>query len=358
MNNKKSERDYGRKPTKMFLGYVARLIFRTCVFLFMIYTFITNPQKLYFSTYFGPAYGFNLVDFVFICLVMDIATKFLPSAPISMGALKQYREFHVPTVPMFEGGRDGLIKFAKDMFTQGKLTLESLPDAARKLAVDSLSGSVDGAKRILRSIDVLRVLPYSEEMRSSTEEVRISILRRRSGEILPALVFWVVFNIAVGMSLAYFGWFSEATVLLWVQFYAMWDMVCVVLWCPIQLIFMKNRCCTTCQIFNWDAIMTSTPLLTVMCPFSWLLLGLSLLVLIRWELAVARHPERFDERTNLSLQCANCKDRLCYLRTPLEVHIPRDVKIEPSSHDDVPGDTYRGKVQSYGTTVHQGQPRE
>ena len=46
-------------------------------------------------------------------------------------------------------------------------------------------------------------------------------------------------------------------------------------------------------------------------------LGLALVVLLRWEIAVALHPERFDERTNASLRCANCTDKLCYLRAPL-----------------------------------------
>ncbi len=94
-------------------------------------------------------------------------------------------------------------------------------------------------------------------------------------------------------------------------------MICVVLWCPLQLVLMRNRCCTTCQIFNWDGIMTVTPLLAIGCWFSWLLIALSLFVLLRWEFAFTRHPERFDERTNASLQCANCRDKLCYLRKPL-----------------------------------------
>lgn len=29
------------------------------------------------------------------------------------------------------------------------------------------------------------------------------------------------------------------------------DLICVLVWCPFRLI-MRNRCCTTCRIFNWD----------------------------------------------------------------------------------------------------------
>ena len=63
--------------------------------------------------------------------------------------------------------------------------------------------------------------------------------------------------------------------------------------------------------------MTVTPLLPVFCWFSELLIIGALVVIVRWELAFVRHPERFDERTNASLQCANCRDKLCYLRKPL-----------------------------------------
>jgi hypothetical protein len=129
-------------------------------------------------------------------------------------------------------------------------------------------------------------------------------------------MFWVAFNVAVGLLLDRYGLFNERTALIWTLFYFVFDMICVVLWCPLQLVLMRNRCCTTCQIFNWDGIMTVTPLLAVGCWFSWILILLATVVLVRWEFAFLRHPERFDERTNASLQCANCTDKLCYLRKP------------------------------------------
>ena len=134
---------------------------------------------------------------------------------------------------------------------------------------------------------------------------------------MPVIAFWVVFNVAVALLLDRFGLLSDQTRLVWCLFYFLFDMVCVVLWCPLQLVLMRNRCCTTCQIFNWDGIMTVTPLLFSPCWFSVPLVLLALVVLARWELAFLRHPERFDERTNASLMCVNCADRLCALRGPL-----------------------------------------
>ena len=40
------------------------------------------------------------------------------------------------------------------------------------------------------------------------------------------------------------------------------DLICVLVWCPFRLI-MKNKCCTTCRIFNWDHMMMFTPILFV-----------------------------------------------------------------------------------------------
>ena len=306
--------------TKLFLGYVSRLCFRSVVFAVAVYLFVTNPNSLQFTQLFGIAGGFDFVDFVFLVLLADISTKFFPHARIAMGSLKQYREFHVPTYRMFEGGREGFVRFAKEAFAQHRVLLAQLPQTARRAAIDWIIGVPDAAKRLLRSIDVLRLLPFSDEQLSATEEMRHTILVDRRKEVVPVIVFWVVFNAIIGIALTKLKLVSEGLILLWVLFFALWDMVCVVLWCPLQLLFMHNRCCTTCQIFNWDAIMTTTPLLMMLaCPFSLILVGLSLVVLVRWELTVAHHPERFDERTNASLSCANCTDKLCRLREPLNV---------------------------------------
>lgn len=118
------------------------------------------------------------------------------------------------------------------------------------------------------------------------------------------------------MALSRLNLLNERIALLWSLMYFVSDMICVVFWCPLQLLLMHNRCCTTCQIFDWDAIMVATPLLFVGGWFGGLLLLLALVILVRWELAALRHPERFDERTNARLTCAQCTDQLCYLRKP------------------------------------------
>ena len=128
------------------------------------------------------------------------------------------------------------------------------------------------------------------------------------------IVFWVGGNAAVAVVLRLMGLLNATTAFMWSVFFFLFDMVSVVLWCPIQRWFMRNRCCSTCQIFNWDAIMFATPLIFVRGWYGWVILGLSLVILLRWEVVAARHPERFDESTNARLTCAQCTERLCQIR--------------------------------------------
>ena len=74
---------------------------------------------------------------------------------------------------------------------------------------------------------------------------------------------------------------------------------------------MKNRCCTTCRIFNWDHLMMFAPFAFVGGFYGLSLLAMAVLVFVLWEMQVARHPEYFAERSNTALRCANCTDRLC-----------------------------------------------
>ena len=85
----------------------------------------------------------------------------------------------------------------------------------------------------------------------------------------------------------------------------------MVVWCPFRTFLMKNRCCTTCRIFNWDHMMMFVPFLFVPGFYGWTLAGLAAVVTVVWGVFWRRHPERFWEGSNQALRCANCTDRLC-----------------------------------------------
>ncbi len=88
------------------------------------------------------------------------------------------------------------------------------------------------------------------------------------------------------------------------------DLICVLIWCPFRLI-LKNRCCTTCRIFNWDHLMMFTPMMFIDSFFARSLLLMAIAVWLVWELCVMLYPERFWEHSNEALKCSACTDKLC-----------------------------------------------
>lgn len=125
-----------------------------------------------------------------------------------------------------------------------------------------------------------------------------------------SLAFWVVLNGAFGV-LYYTHVFDKGILVLISLAYGVCDMICVLFFCPFQTWFMKNKCCTTCRIYNWDYAMMFTPLVFFPSIFGWSILGVSLLLLAQWELLYRIHPERFAENTNCNLNCAHCTEKLC-----------------------------------------------
>lgn len=104
-------------------------------------------------------------------------------------------------------------------------------------------------------------------------------------------------------------------------FFYVCDLICVLFWCPFRHFIMKNRCCTTCRIFDWDHLMMFSPLIFVGGFYCLSLVFLAVLVFLAWELTAFSHPERFDQGTNQALKCAECTDLLCIHAR--ELHPPR-----------------------------------
>lgn len=127
---------------------------------------------------------------------------------------------------------------------------------------------------------------------------------------LAVVISWVVLNAAIAT--LYFCKVIDEGVLLIISLgYSVCDMICILFFCPFQVLMMKNKCCTTCRIYNWDYAMMFTPLIFVMNFFTWGLVVASLALLLEWEIIYFKHPERFTENTNKTLSCANCKEKLC-----------------------------------------------
>ncbi len=116
--------------------------------------------------------------------------------------------------------------------------------------------------------------------------------------------------VAILGALYYGGILSKIGLFLVSTAFYVCDLICVLIWCPFRLI-MKNKCCTTCRIFNWDHLMMFSPLVFVGGFFSLSLVGMAALAWLVWELCVLIYPERFSEMSNLALKCSECTDKLC-----------------------------------------------
>lgn len=121
---------------------------------------------------------------------------------------------------------------------------------------------------------------------------------------------WLMLNAAIGV--LYMTEIIDAGILVLISLaYGVCDMICILFFCPFQTWFMKNRCCTDCRIYNWDFAMMFTPYVFIPSIYTWSLLAMSILLLLRWEITLRRYPERFAANTNACLSCKNCSEKLC-----------------------------------------------
>lgn len=154
---------------------------------------------------------------------------------------------------------------------------------------------------------------FKERFRPIREKISRAALRQyiltTTHSAFWVLLLWTLLTAAIG-TLYLTGFLSRTAVFMISVVFYVCDLICVLIWCPFRLI-MKNRCCTTCRIFNWDHLMMFTPMLFVDSFYSWSLLAVSLAVWLLWEACVLLFPERFCELTNAALQCSQCTDKLC-----------------------------------------------
>lgn len=122
-------------------------------------------------------------------------------------------------------------------------------------------------------------------------------------------ILWSVLTLVIGI-LYMTGTIDARTVFLISVFFYVADLICVLIWCPFRLI-MKNKCCTTCRIFNWDHLMMFSPFLFVTGFYTRSLFLLAFAIWLIWELCIMMYPERFSEETNIALRCSECTDKLC-----------------------------------------------
>ena len=89
-------------------------------------------------------------------------------------------------------------------------------------------------------------------------------IQDNNGVVLVALI-WIAFNALFG-ALHMSGILDDGIMILLCLAYSVCDMICILFFCPFQSWFLKNKCCCTCRIYNWDYAMMFTPLFFVRKP--------------------------------------------------------------------------------------------
>ena len=154
---------------------------------------------------------------------------------------------------------------------------------------------------------------FANRFRPITKKINYELLKNYvKNTTLSAykiVVIWVLLILFVGI-LYYFNIINKIWLFIISVFFYVCDLICVLIWCPFRLI-MKNKCCTTCRIFNWDHLMMFSPLIFCGGFFAISLVLIALLAWVVWEFCILLYPERFSEMTNIALRCSKCTDKLC-----------------------------------------------
>lgn len=154
---------------------------------------------------------------------------------------------------------------------------------------------------------------FANRFRPFREKINYEALRKYVVSTTKAaykvFVVWCALIAVIGI-LYHNGVIDKMILFMISVFFYVCDLICVLIWCPFRLM-MKNRCCTTCRIFNWDHLMMFSPLIFVGGFYSVSLVLLAILAWLVWELCVMMYPERFWEITNVALRCSECTDKLC-----------------------------------------------
>jgi len=141
----------------------------------------------------------------------------------------------------------------------------------------------------------------------------LNFIKHQNVRAWIVMLVWLCFNGIFGV-LYLLELIGTADLLMLTVFFYLCDYICILIYCPFQHLIMKNRCCVNCRIYDWGHFMMFTPMLFIRDFFSWSLFFTSCVVLLNWEITYAKHPERFYYGSNQSLQCANCKDKICTVK--------------------------------------------
>ena len=269
----------------MNLQYHVRFVLRCIMFLLAaaVYFFDRNQYEILFSHFFEQ---FTFLHLIWFYLLIEMTIQSLPLPFMPTGCMKQFAFRYRP--------------FSKD----SKPSITEGPGKGSESDGDSETSSEKGEKIRLKD---------GGKAAEAARELLQTYHKRQNLRALIVLLVWFLTN-SIWWILYIKGIFTEAECFLGTVLYIVFDLICILWFCPFQLFFMDTRCCSTCRIFNYGQIFTVTPILFVRSFASLSLIIPALLIFLLWEINLRLHPERFFEGTNAFLNCSHCTEKLCVSR--------------------------------------------
>ena len=252
----------------MFQEYVSKLIFRCCVFLVVLLAYLFEP------------------DYFDLILTKKVEMQWLLSGLSSEQIRQMLGQYNILWVYVVWAIL--MVSMVSQMFPQNK-----------RITMGSKKGFASHYRRA--------------EHYSELELYRY--VQKNNLAAIWVLLVWLSVNAVFG-ALYVMDIIETKELILLSVFYYVCDLICVVIWCPFQNYFIKNRCCVNCRIFNWGYFMMFTPMLFIRNFFTWSLFFTSIVLMLRWEITLLKHPEQFWEGSNDALKCENCKDKICKFKEP------------------------------------------
>lgn len=145
---------------------------------------------------------------------------------------------------------------------------------------------------------------YYKHANYSVEKLKLDGKKANMRALIVALI-WIIILVAIGVFKSY-ELIDDKFIIFISLFFFLSDQICINIWCPFKVFILKNKCCSTCRIFNWGHIMMFTPLFFIISFWTLSLAILSLGIFIYWEIVYFLYPERFSEISNIALRCDNC----------------------------------------------------
>jgi hypothetical protein len=130
---------------------------------------------------------------------------------------------------------------------------------------------------------------------------------------IKSIIIWIMVLLIIGI-LFYTKIITTIDLIIITVFFYFLDVFFMHVWCPFQKKVIKNKCCQTCRIRKWGYLMVFCPLVFIPSFWTYSILIISALILIRLEYAHKKYPERFYELFNPNLMCKNCNKTCWWLR--------------------------------------------